>query len=151
MNYDDFPILTNSDYELLKEKFFFPKKDRKAEIEKVCDQLRSLSSCNVTTIKLNAKVVNSLTSLKRLSSKLENTFSSLFSLHTSNNEILSISLFGFIKQFLECIRLLSCLAESEDKPYYRKIFISSSREILLEVSNIISSLEDSTIKFFKHM
>jgi len=151
MNYEDFPILSNADYELLKRELSFPKSDRIKSIEPITQALHTLSNCCSTTKKLNTKIINSINQAKKICSKQQNNFSSLFNIPTANNQIENLNLFTMIKKILFTSRDLAILAEDENKIYYKKLFLKSSQELIATAADILSTLQDSYIVTFNHM
>lgn len=151
MNYEDFPILSNADYSLLKRELSAPKQEREKAIEIILALLCSFSNCTLTTKKLNTKILNSLNKAKHVCLKLQSNFTSLFNIATSHNEVESLNLFSMIKKLLLASTELSSLAENEDKIYYKKIFLTSAKELVLSSTDIVSALQDSCILTFNHM
>lgn len=151
MNYEDFPILSNNDYELLKQEFSIPKQNREKALIKVLSLLLSFCTCNITSKKLNTKILNTINQTKQVCIKIENNFSSLFNLTYSHHEIENLNLFSMIKKLLLASKELNILAENEAKIYYKKTFINSSKELIVSALDILSTLQDSYIITFNHM
>ena len=151
MNYEDFPILSNTDYALLKQKLESPKQDRKKAVATTLSLLNTFSTCCLTTKKINARILKSVTDAKQTCIKHQNNLSSVFNINIQTKEIESLSLFAMLKKLLTASCELSSLAIDEDKIYYKKLFIQTSKELILSAVKILSDLQDSNIITFNYM
>lgn len=151
MNYEDFPILSNTDYALLKQKLAPPKQDRAEAIEQIVSLLNSFSTCCLSPKKLNSKIINAINEAKNVCTKHQNNLSALFNTSTTCREIETINLFAMIKKLLVASSELSSVAADEEKVYYKKIFIQTSKDLIIAASTILSALQESNVITFNHM
>ena len=151
MNYEDFPILTNTDYALLKQKLEEPKQDREKAVTTILYMLNTFYTCCLTTKKINTRILKSINDAKQICAKHQNNLSALFNVNIQTKEIESLNLFAMLKKLLTASSELSALAIDEDKIYYKKIFIQTSKELILSAAKILSDLQDSNIITFNYM
>ena len=154
MNYNDFPILNNEEYNLLNEHYssLYPF-NRKELINNLCLEINiCCNTCLKLSNQFNPQIRNSINNSHQTLIKLFNNFSSLFNVQIKPNQLMdNLSIFTFIKRIINITKLLNQWLVNENKEYYISIIKKSILDIFNSLENIFSSLEKSNLLFFKHM
>ena len=157
MTYNDFPILNNNEYKILNEQYEqwskHSKSDRKSQILKICNELNnSISFCLQLKSKHNLKIRTSIEQTRQSLINLLDNICCCFNISLSHqNQLTNYNLFSFLKQQNHLLRLFNDWQNFEEKEYYKTIIQKSIIIILDCNSNLITSLEESNINFFKYM
>ena len=153
MNYNDYPILTNQEYETISNNFNFSKPERKTVCTNLYQELAStLDICSNILNKYNHTITNQLKSLQiSISNIIENlkanfTFSSFqFSSYSNSN------IFKLIIKIQNCLKLSHNWCLTEEKDYYKNMAKTIYNKVFELNYNLISAIEKSNVKLFKHM
>ena len=153
MEYNDFPILDNSQYKLMQDKFNEQFSfDRK---ETVFIIYSSLTECNFTCTLLYAKLNKTICeSLKQSNEKLELAISNLeatFNLHLNKTEVKEMSIFGFLCKLTNCLKQINLWQQKEQKEYFKHFALQLSADLTAVLSNILSAIEKSNIQLYKYL
>lgn len=153
MNYNDFPILTNLDYELINKQYSNETFDRKNQLTKIC---QNLDLCRQVCFEIehfhNIKVKTSLQNTFSTTTKLLDNLTCTFNISISKkNEIFKTTIFSLLKILSEIISLFSIWLKNEKKEYYMSMCLKTQQELSACLNNILNSLEESNILTFKHM
>jgi len=154
MNYNDYPILKNEEYNILKQHFSTSQQlDRKTILIKICNEIISCKNICLTLENLyNSKIKKSVENTFIILTKLYDNFSSTFNINLkSNNSTQSFNVFKLIKKLTNLISLLIIWQQQENKEYYKIFSKNSIFDIIKTLEEIFNSLENSNIYFFKHM
>lgn len=154
MNYEDFPILSNQEYELINSHFSKREKfDRKTILNKICNELIICKNiCLESKSKYNKKICSALEKSLIILNKLNQNISSCFNIVNSQSQTMKIfNLFDFMKKLISISSLVFSWFEHEPKEYYKNLAGKTNRELLQVMENIISALNNSNIITFKHM
>ena len=154
MNYSDFQILSNEAYQIINEKYSSTSKpDRKSILFQICKELKTCSNfCFNLENKYNFKIRKSIELANSCIIKLYNNLQTTFNLYNNPNlSVENFNLFGFLKKLTNIISLFSSWNNLEAKEYYKSICEKSISDLLDVFQNILSSLEESDIRFYKHM
>ena len=154
MNYNDFPTISEIDYDLINKQYSINnQKDRKEIVFKIC---REIESCVLSFFqienKYNQNILKSLTLSNETLKKIQNNIISCFNIPTFQiKQIKNFSVFSFLKNLNEILTLLIEWKNIETKTYYEKLISNSIFEILNIQNTTLNSLNKSSIIFFKHM
>ncbi len=152
MNYDDFPILKNEDYQILNEQFNIVQFDRKSTLKNLCSELSVCSNSCLSLYSLhNSKTQKALKETHICLEKIFGNLTSFFNISHKNDTILNLNLFSFLKKISSLINGFLNWAKLEHKEYYKSLAFKSAEEICNHLKIIFSSLEESNILTFKHM
>lgn len=150
MEYQDFPILNDNVYQFLNDQYNSNKANKKNFIISICNDINHIiiSSLNL----YNSRITKELGNCKASLSKILNNLSSLFSITIKPaSTINTITLFDFLINFNNLINNFFQWLKLEEKEYYRSIIHKTVDELLEKENQLIKSLNDSNIKFYKHM
>lgn len=153
MNYSDFPILTENEYNFINEHYTKTTFDRKKLITQVCFELNiKQTSCIDKKSKYNSNISKNIEQAIAVCAKLYNNFSSQFNIQSTQiSSVSNLSVFLLLKRINKISSLLTTWIESETKEYYKTLAIKSLNELMSSSSQILQSLEDSYLHFFKYM
>ena len=153
MNYLDFPILTDSEYNLLNEHYNKTTFERKKIIAQICHELNLQQTfCIDKKSRYNSNTTKNIEQAIVVCSKLYNNFSSQFNIQSTKiSSVSNLSVFAFLKKINKTSSLLTMWMENETKEYYKSLAIKSLNELISSSSQILQSLDDSYLHFFKHM
>lgn len=153
MEYQDFPILNNLDYQLINTNYNTNKENKKNIISNICNKINTilLSLFHLNNL-YNSTINNEINNHKKLLTKTQNNLSNLFNIQTQPTETInSFSIFDFLKElnilsasFLEWLKV-------EEKEYYRSVAIKTLHELITNQNQLIESLNNSYVKFYKYM
>lgn len=153
MKYDDFPILDNTTYQILQEQYTNQQPDRHKLIGKIFNKLNMLSTCELLNLKhFNKSILSSTENSKSTISEIIKNFCQTFTIEpNTNNHIKTINIFSFLYEMLDTINLIEHLIEVNTKAYYKTFLNQLISTLQQSISTILSSLQHSTIHFFKYM
>ncbi len=153
MNYNDFPILNNDEYELINQQFSSNLPfERKFHLLQICKEINLCSSsCFVISSQYNQKIIHTLSATNKTLTKLFDNLTSLFNLNNKATTIENFSIFTFIKKLINLNNLFQDWIANEKKEYYIAIAQKSIKEINSCVTDICSALDESNLHFYKHM
>ncbi len=152
MNYDDFPLLKNNDYEILSQHYSELKQDKKTIIYLICSELICCAnSCPSISNSLNHKSQIALNESRHLFEKLANNLTNLFNLSIENKTMKEINLFSFMKKTTSILQNFLKWANQENKEYYKKHALQAANELAQQLNLLLSCLENSNIFMFKYM
>lgn len=153
MNYDDFPILDNTTYQILQEQYTNHQTDHHEIIGKIFNKLNSISMSEISDLKyFNKKILSALEESKSIISTTLQNFCQTFMIeNNANNHIKAINIFSFLYEILECTNLIRQLINLDIKLYYKTFLNQSLTNLYKAVSDILSSLQRCTVHFFKYM
>ena len=154
MKYEDFPILNNNDYSLLREQYLSSNQtDRKLIVNEICGEISNIinsywSNENLFNNNLNRAIKNCSLSLMKVLDNL----TSLFNIQvTRQQSIPTFNIFSYIRKINSIITMLLKWACSEQKEYYKSTASKTTIELLNSLNSILLAAEESNVKFYKHM
>lgn len=154
MNYNDFPILSNEEYNLMNQHFNNEHTtDRKTQVDKIFSLLDSAYNiCVGLSNKHNFKITKSITTFSQTILKVKNNFTATFNLNTNSNKtVFNYTIFKLLDKIFDIIHELNIWISFEEKTYYKTLAQKSLKEIIIESKQILLSLNNSNVLFFKHM
>ena len=152
MNYNDFPILSDTDYNFLNEKFNSENFERYDCVSKIYLLLNETKFLFYEVNNINYKLKKSLLNCKQNLQKLQDNLTATFTLnYEPKKEIKNNNLFSFINKIFEIAKLYKLWFENEDKEYYKKLALNSLEILFNSISDILTVLEKINIILFKHM
>ena len=153
--YNDFPILSNNEYEKLKEQYNSANNfSRIQPLNQICSLIHDCNNsfqlnCNQ---KINNKIKSELTESNSTLIKILENLKTTFTVELNNTKsITSFNLFSYLKKLMTCIRLLNNWLKYEKKEFYKSIIISTRSDIENIILNLFTQLEKINIYFFKYM
>ena len=154
MNYEDFPILKNSEYSFLHEQYLNTKlQNRKTLTQKICNEISTcINGCLPTQNPYNNRINQAIKLSHQTLIKHLNNLTSLFNIQTSSMQNISnFNLFSYTRKINNIISLTLDWLDSEEKEYYRTLSKKNIKELINCLDEIFSSTEDSNVNFYKHM
>ncbi len=154
MNYNDFPILDDSTYNLMMNEYnnSLPF-DRNTAINKLYLELDECKNfCFGLTNRVNKKIQLAVESAKTEIEKILENFHATFSIHVnSQKEIKEFNLFTFIKKLISSISNMHHWANNEQKTYFKTLAGNNIITLINILMQIIEALENSNLHLFKFM
>jgi len=153
MDYNDFPILNNSDYENINKQYQAKMEfDKKHTLYNISHELQQTIQSAINLAKSTNKQINhQLENLINIATKQKNNISTIFNTSQNENQSVDESLFNLLKRVLKIISLYLLWGQNEEKIYYKSLSTKSINELIAISSNILSSLNLSQFYFFKFM
>ena len=154
MNYNDFPILSNDEYNLLNEHFNINQpKDKPTVLNNLLEKLNiCFSFCIGLTNKYNVKINIAINNTKNQIEKIKNNLTATFNLtSTKNNSVLNSNIFILLNTIIEAVHETIIWTTIENKEYYKTLAQKNLNDLISCVKEILLALEKSNILFFKHM
>lgn len=154
MNYNDFPILTDSEYEKILNNYNASNNfSRHQVVSQICFLLKHCyTSFSFNHTKLNNQVKDCLYKNNVVLDKLYNNLATTFSISANNvEEVSAFNIFTYLKNLSEINELLNQWQIYEKKEYYKNIITSTLNELNSLIINLLSILEKINILLFKHM
>lgn len=155
MNYNDFQLLTDSEYLFLNSQYSTNKTKFQQQnlIENICNNLSEIiSSCNTHNLRLNIKTINAIEQTRQQANLMINNLINTFSISPRTKYIeQNFNIFEVCEHLVELINLHQKWIEIEEKEFYKNIAIKNIQNLIFELKNIFSALKESFILFFKHM
>ncbi len=153
MKYNDFPTISEIDYDLINQQYLNNQKDRKEIVFKICKEIETcvLSFFQIES-KYNQNIIKSLTLSNETLKKIQNNLISCFNVPTfQTKQIKNFSVFSFLNSLTKILTLLIDWKDIETKTYYGKLITNSILEILNIQNTTLNVLNKSSVIFFKHM
>lgn len=152
MNYEDFPILNDETYNLMRSEYSNqPSFNRNQHIQKILTLINRCKSISLPA-SLNLKIK---TIVEKLLKILENIEKNLKIIENFNNfsqkTSINFNLFEFFNIFLNILFELNSWKTGEHKDYYSSIISRSEQSIMLELISAMEILKGLNITIFKHM
>lgn len=153
MNYDDFPILNEQNYNLINEQYNFQQPfERHNCIVKIYLSLNEIKYFFYELNNINFKIKSVLLNCKQNIQKLQDNLTATFTINTDTQKtIKSSNLFSLINKITLTSKLYKQWIENEEKEYYKKLALNSLEILLNSTSEILSVLEKSNVILFKYM
>ncbi|MBQ8615457.1 MAG: hypothetical protein IJ415_02705 [Clostridia bacterium] len=154
MNYNDFPILNNDEYNLINSHYSnFERFDRKTTIIKIYNEISGCKNiCLDLSSKHNPKIKKAIEQAYETLNKLNENLLTSFNLNnTESNTIKTCSLFSFMRKITNLSSSVLEWSKSEKKEYFKSIAQSTMKDLFNIMLNLTSALEESNIILFKHM
>ncbi len=153
MIYDDFPLLNDEQYELIKNKFIAEKNFNRNELAfyVYSDLLTCYNACPLLIVKLNKQIKESLNNCKSELAKIIENFEAVFNYKKDKIEIKEINLFNFLKKLANLQKNLINWQKFEQKEYYNQLIVNLLMQINEMLINLISALENSNVPLFRFM
>lgn len=153
MNYNDFQILSNEEYEIINNHFLQTQKhDRKTLLNEICLTIVNCrNSCHNFYNNVGLKLKTALNECLAILSKIYENYSTTFNIEIKSNEIKNISLFSFVNNIISAIHLNTNWILIEEKEYYKNLGKKTNIELFDIVNKLLKSLNESSFYFFKHM
>lgn len=154
MNYNDFPILNNDEYNLINNhylnKTIFDRKKLLSQINNEIINCINLSF-NIQA-NFNLKIRKSIENMHKNLVKIQTNLTTTFNLDIVFNQNFSnFNLFSFINRILNIINQLTNLILNEQKEYYKKLINKNIEDLICALKEIFLALDNSNLLFFKHM
>ena len=152
MNYEDYPILSDFEYEIINKNYAHKTPTRKQLLSNIFKNLNLLIldciNCNIENKKIFSAVKQTKQRLETISENLD----SIFEFEKNNQtSIRDFNIFKFLENLCELQKLFYSWHQTEEKEYYKTI-CSNNFFLLFDCSlEILSTLSDSYIKIFKYM
>ena len=157
MDYNDFQIMDDSAYEMIKHSyeniFQTPTFERGNHIETICSELKKASNSTFTLKEnLNFQIRKQIEKTNQILLKNFDNLTNLFNINIKQQQqIKGFNIFSFLNQLIKIFSLLQTWQTNETKEYFKSVAKNSLNEILSSTQVIIKELENSNIIFFKHM
>lgn len=153
MNYEDFPILDNTTYKIMREQYKLETIDKHELVAGIFNTLNSLCFSEIQQNKhFNKNLKLSLETSKNEITTIINDFSKTFSMKQSViNNIKTRSIFDYLHQILSIIDQIRNLKDLLNKTYHKTIINNSISHLTRASIEILSALNNSTIHFFRYM
>ena len=154
MSYNDFQILTDSEYFLLNSQYEQARKIKNKniiiQIEKTLDEC--ISCCNDKNTKLNTKTQSLINQTKQQLTNILNNLTATFNISINQNyNENKLNIFTLGEHVTDLINLHHQWILIEEKEYYKNIAIKNNSDLIFILKNIFSALKDSFVLTFKHM
>lgn len=154
MNYNDFPILNNNQYEFLNIQFLQNKEfNRKSILNEICNDLCTCKfSCFAIDNGYNIKIKAALKHGSSILTKLYENLTSTFSIqHKPHSGLKVLNIFELLNKINRIVLL--CLEWQKDEPkgFYKTISQNTTIELLNISSSLTNALSSSNFVLFKHM
>ena len=153
MKYDDFPILSINEYKKLNTRFSENTNTNKNDIlNEICQDLSNCShSCLNLFQEYNKEIKQSLTLTNTILTKVYNNLTAIFDLNPIKTYVSTTSTFNLLNKLIKIISNINKWLQLEEKIYYKSLATKTLDEIISCANSIISALDNSNIKFYKHM
>lgn len=154
MNYDDFQLLTDSEYFLINSHYSNSLKPNNKElINEICNTLFACTNyCKTINEKLNLKLQNILNETFQRLSFILNNLTSTFNVSTTKNFVdEKFNIFLVCECIISLLNLHKNWILIEEKEYYKKLAINNFNELIIILKNIFSALKNSFVLTFKYM
>ena len=154
MIYNDFPILTETNYKTMQEEFNSTNNfSRQQHANSICNLLNQLIVNKLfTSLKINSNVKNILIENNQKLIKIYNNFCSIFSITNKQIETINnLNIFKYINSISTINQNLTCWLISEKKEAYKNILLSTKCELEEILTNTSLCLEKCNFYFCKYM
>jgi len=152
MNYEDFPILDNSTYQIMKEQYLNQSTDKHELVGKIFNKLNTLLYFEHLESKhFNKNIIFTLNNIKSSIQSSIKQFAQTFSFSTTPSNMRKGDLFSYLSTILDIISLMHQLLDHTTKPYQKTFLNQEISNLLISLQSILSALSNSTIYFFKFM
>ena len=154
MKYNDFPILSNTDYTLISAQYSnLLAFNRDNTLLDLCNEIYvCLGYCNTLKNTFNKTTTDQIKKSNDILTKLLNNISSQFNIKLAPKQtITNFNLFSFMKQINKILLIIFNWFINEQKEYYKTIAKRSFYELIEIKNNILSALEKSQVTFYKFM
>lgn len=156
MNYDDFPILDDMTYKIMQEQYSLSNTDQADRYEILATALNCLATllnCEISnTDQFKKSIVLALNNSKI---RIENIYNSILKTFNTDpvkiNHTRSYNIFEYLNKLLSIFINIDKLENVQEKPYYKQNLNQNKNAILEIISNILSSLESSSVHFFRYI
>lgn len=154
MNYNDFPILNNEQYDLLQQNYNSNKTDRNTHINHI---LINLHECKFTCLNIkdcNKNITVAISNTLTTIDSIINNFNTLTNAPLNTTTTLKVNNFNpfkFLNKLLNCISLFYNWQNNESKDYFKNLANTYYLDLNKCLANIISALEQSNIRLYKYM
>lgn len=154
MNYSDFQILSNDEYELMKTQYLTQRNFDRAETIAFVFQKLSFCKNMLTCINknLNLKIKLSLEESNENINNILNNLETLFSFSKSKEKTCQqFNIFLLINNLLETTKIFINWSENENKEIIKSFTKKTTNTLIEIILNITKNLETSYFKFYKYM
>ena len=151
MNYDDFPILDDTSYTIMREQFQSNQSSAHELIANIFNNLSMLSSAEINDLNhFNKSIINSLNHNKENIQISSQNLIKLFNLN-QNLHTKKMNIFSYLNTEIRICIDISSVVDKIEKTYHKHILIQIRENLLSSISDILSSLETTKIHFFKYL
>lgn len=153
MKYNDFQIFNDDTFSTLSSHYFTNKKNERIDLaNKLYFELSSCFYMCFANKNYNNKIISSIEKTKNILNNLIDNLKANFSLaEISQKNYKDCNIFQIVNKLLTSIELCNIWLKQEEKEYF-KYFLNNFISNLIDLNLIlISSLEKSSIKFYKFM
>ena len=154
MMYNDFPILTENEYEFMNENFKNSQQfSRPRFLDIVCFNLKKLQHfSSFSNVKMSTKLKNCFMDSNITINKLINNLTSTFNHNeTPLKDVHNLTIFSYLKLVVENLTILDQWIKQEHKEYYKTLISNTRTELQNICLNVLTVLESSNVYLFKHM
>ena len=153
MNYNDYPILDDEQYDFLKNKYLQQKNFNRDEAAFYIysDLLTCHNACPMLITKLNKFLRASLNECQAKLKELIENFEATFNYKKNKIEIKEINLFNFLKKLVNLQKNLINWQKLEQKEYFIQLINNFLKEINEMLISTLSALENSNVPLFRFM
>ena len=154
MNYNDFQIPNNHMLNKMLEEYNLttqqPKYDSSNEVYSDLNIL--YSSCFLINKEYNNTIKQAIHSSKNTLNKCLENMLAVFNIKTQTiTTVLNINVFDFILNIINILNKTNKWISIEKKPYIKTFIQKLNLELLNIIKNLISAINNSNFKFYKHM
>lgn len=154
MNYNDFQIPNNHVLNKMLEEYNLttqqPKYDSSNEVYSDLNIL--YSSCLLINKEYNNTIKQAIHSSKNALNKCLENMLAVFNIKTQTiTTVLNINVFDFILNIINILNKTNKWILIEKKPYIKTFIQKLNLELLNIIKNLISAINNSNFKFYKHM
>lgn len=154
MNYDDFQLLTDSEYFLINSHYSTSLKPNNQElINEIYNTLFVCTNyCKTINEKLNLKLQKILNETNQKLDLILNNLISTFNVSNTKNFVNEkFNIFSICEHLMNLINLHHNWILNEEKEYYKKLAINNFNELIIISKNIFLALKNSFVLTFKYM
>lgn len=153
MEYNDFPILDDAQYKLMRDEFGknfdFDRKACAFEIYLVISECNR--ACPLLFGKVNKEICAGLTACKQELKHAISNLEATFNLHASNEAIKDINLFAFLSRLTKALKQINLWQQKEQKEYFRHFAVQLSANVIAALNSVLLPMEKSNIQMFKYL
>lgn len=152
MDYNDFPILDDISYSIIRERFNNSAPTHHELIANIFTSLELLINSEIKNInQFNKSITTSLNNNKQNIKSISDNFSTLFNLtYTENSNIKNLNIFTFVNKEIKICKDISTLINKVEKNYLKQSLSQMCDDILSSSSEILSALETTSMHIFKY-
>jgi len=149
MNFNDFPILSNLQYEKLSKEY--SKNDLNQKQIKLANLLHQCKSSLFFFTDGNSNLRTELANSAKELTNIFDIFKLLYPKITVSNSPIQTNLFSILTKLCECIELVHTINFLENNQFYSKRLSKIEIKLVYILKNISNKLSELPIRLFKHI